>query len=114
MIYLLLHFNYLFLLLDFKAVFTQYLADTFFLYKCLCKFRIFIRFISFFVAIICCILSASEQVLYPDIWRYTNKSYYYYYHPSHERYTVSNVESQIFTPNIPMPGPGLRTQNYGM
>ena len=27
--------------------------------------------------------------------------------PSHERYTVSKVQSQIFTPNIPMPGPGL-------
>ena len=30
MIYLLLHFNYLFVLLDFKAVFTQYLANTLF------------------------------------------------------------------------------------
>ena len=28
-------------------------------------------------------------------------------HPSHERYTVSKVQSQIFIPNIPMPGPGL-------
>ena len=28
-------------------------------------------------------------------------------HPSHERYTVSNVESQVFTPNTPMPCPGL-------
>ena len=26
-----------------------------------------------------CILSASEQVFYPDMWRYTNKSYHYYY-----------------------------------
>ena len=25
----------------------------------------------------------------------------------HERYTVSNVESQVFKPNIPMPVPGL-------
>ena len=73
MVYLLLHFNYLFLLLDFKAVFTQYLADTLF-YISYFFTNVYVNSVlyysyPFFIAIMFykCILSASEQVLYPDI-----------------------------------------------
>ena len=64
MVYLLLHFNYLFLSLNFKAVFTQYLADSLF-YISYFFTNVYVNSVlyTFFVAIMFykyCILSASE------------------------------------------------------
>ena len=81
MVFLLLHLNlFLFVLLDFKAVFTQYLTDTLF-YISYFFTNVYVNSVLYpFLASMfykCCILNTSEQVLYPDIRRYTNNSYYY-------------------------------------
>ena len=78
MVYLLLHFIYLFLLLHFKAVFTQYLADTLF-YISYFFTNVYVNSILYPFLYDYVLQMLYFKVLYLDIWRYTNKSYYYYY-----------------------------------